>query len=181
MKRFYSKFKILLMTFVFGLASVFVWNGSLTKENKIFVQLPQTESDSVFYINTKRNWQGFEVVGHGCGGRNIYGGEGSGTGYQNASFERVSVNYSGYDNPQDLKREINLRIKDSVNILANTESKDFKKKHIILERMWDDEKRIDIITFESPKLMKIVSSKSLELTNDFLNWEKSKNSQSKSR
>jgi len=45
--------------------------------------------------------------------------------------------------------------------------------------MKEDEKRVDLITYTSPKSIKIVSSKSLELTNDFLKWEKIRDKQLK--
>lgn len=179
MKRFYSRFRIFLMTFALGSAGVFIFNGSPAKDVVILEPLPQTEHESVFPIITKQNWQGFESIGSGCGGRNIYGGEGGGTGYRNANFETVSVSYSRHDSSQDLKREIEMRIKDAVNILENIESKDIRTRRIILERMNEDEKQVDLITYTSPKIIKVVSSKSLELTDDFLKWEKTRDKQLK--
>ncbi len=46
MKRFYSQFRIMLITFALGLASVFVFNGSLQLSDEVTVQLPKTESKS---------------------------------------------------------------------------------------------------------------------------------------
>ncbi len=43
MKRFYSQFRIMLMTFAFGLASVFVFNDSLKFSNEISVNLPKVD------------------------------------------------------------------------------------------------------------------------------------------
>ncbi|MGI8786417.1 MAG: hypothetical protein ACR2HG_01465 [Pyrinomonadaceae bacterium] len=54
MKRFYFKFRIMLMTFALGLASVFVFNGSLKYSDEVFVNLPKVESDSVIFITPKK-------------------------------------------------------------------------------------------------------------------------------
>ena len=53
MKRFYSKFRIGLMTFALGLASVFVMNGSLQFSDEVTVNLPETKSESVILIYPK--------------------------------------------------------------------------------------------------------------------------------
>lgn len=50
MKRFYSRFRIMLMTFAFGLASVFVSNGSLSSSNEVPVILPKTDSGDVIVV-----------------------------------------------------------------------------------------------------------------------------------
>ena len=50
MKRFYSKFRIGLITFAFGLASVFVLNGSLQSSDEIPVNLPEIHSESPIII-----------------------------------------------------------------------------------------------------------------------------------
>ncbi len=49
MKRFYSKFRIGLMTFALGLASVFISDGSLYSD-KIYVDLPKTNSGEIIII-----------------------------------------------------------------------------------------------------------------------------------
>lgn len=53
MKQFYAKFRIMLLTCAFGLASVFVLQGSL-HSNDIEVDLPKTESESVFVVFPKK-------------------------------------------------------------------------------------------------------------------------------
>ncbi|HXG83512.1 MAG TPA: hypothetical protein VNI84_05725 [Pyrinomonadaceae bacterium] len=56
MKRFYTRFRIMLMTFALGLASVFMSNGSLNYSNEIIVELPKSQSESpiiVFSIEEK--------------------------------------------------------------------------------------------------------------------------------
>ncbi len=50
MKRFYSRFRILLMTFAFGLASVFVFNGSLKLADEVPVGLPSVQSESPIIV-----------------------------------------------------------------------------------------------------------------------------------
>ncbi len=50
MKRFYFKLRIMLMTFVVGLASVFLFNGTLRYSNEISVDLPEFQSESPIII-----------------------------------------------------------------------------------------------------------------------------------
>lgn len=50
MKRFYLKSRIALMTFALGLASVFVFNGSLKFPDEIQVNLPEVESESPIIV-----------------------------------------------------------------------------------------------------------------------------------
>lgn len=50
MKRFYSRFRILLMTFAVGLASVFVFNGSLKYSDEVPVNLPKTNSGDAIVV-----------------------------------------------------------------------------------------------------------------------------------
>lgn len=55
MKKIYFRFRILLMTFALGLASVYLFNGSLNFSDEIRIDLPQVQSDSVIFITpTKR-------------------------------------------------------------------------------------------------------------------------------
>ena len=44
MKTYYSKFRIMLITFAFGLASVFMLNGSLRSSDEMPVNLPKVRS-----------------------------------------------------------------------------------------------------------------------------------------
>lgn len=53
MKRFYSKFRIALMTFALGLASVFIMNGSLQFSDEVLVNLPETESGEILIVYPK--------------------------------------------------------------------------------------------------------------------------------
>lgn len=46
MKRVYSRFRIMLMMFAFGLASVFVFEGSLQPSNEIPVNLPEVQFET---------------------------------------------------------------------------------------------------------------------------------------
>lgn len=80
----------MLVTIAIGLASVsyFRW----ISENLIYVgvDLPEMESDYGTFVITKRNWKGFELFGHGWGGRNSYGGENTITAYETGDCKRVS-------------------------------------------------------------------------------------------
>ncbi len=56
MKKFYSRFRIMLMTFALGLASVFVFNGSLNLSNEVPVNLPKVRFEPsiiVFSLSKK--------------------------------------------------------------------------------------------------------------------------------
>jgi hypothetical protein len=53
MKKFYSKFRIALMTFALGLASVFVMNGSLQFSDEVQVNLPKTKSGEILIVYPK--------------------------------------------------------------------------------------------------------------------------------
>ena len=53
MRKYYSRFRILLMTFTLGLASVFAFNGSLKFSDEILVNLPETESGDVVIVFPK--------------------------------------------------------------------------------------------------------------------------------
>ena len=53
MKRIYSKFRIGLMTFALGLASVFMINGSLQFSDEASINLPETNSKSVILVYPK--------------------------------------------------------------------------------------------------------------------------------
>ncbi|CAN5332653.1 hypothetical protein BH20ACI1_BH20ACI1_14090 [soil metagenome] len=50
MKRYYSKFRIMLMTFALGLASVFMLNGSLQFSDEVLINLPETKSENVLIV-----------------------------------------------------------------------------------------------------------------------------------
>jgi len=50
MERFYFRFRILLMTFAFGLASVFVFSGSLKLANEVPVDLLNVQSESPIIV-----------------------------------------------------------------------------------------------------------------------------------
>jgi hypothetical protein len=171
MKRFYLKFRVMLMTFALGLSGVFLFNDSLKTDKKITVNLPQTESAEVIEIITKRNWRGFEVTGHGCGGRNEYGGECSATGYVNENFEGVSVSNCGYQNLKNLNREIELRIKKSVRIFENTQNEKLGSRRIVLERIFNNERFFDVILNDGSMRLKIITAKKIDLLNDFEQWE----------
>jgi hypothetical protein len=166
MKRFYSKFRIGLITFAFGLASVFTINGSLQFSDEIPVNLPKTESSSIFEIITRENWKGFIPVGQGCGGRNKYGGESSATSYRTSEWKHVSVSHGGYENSKDAKKEIALRIGDASQVIKRN------KDNIILENQDGNTKWIDVIKYDGKKSLEITSSTSLELIIEFEEWQK---------
>ena len=67
MKRFYSRFRIALMTFALGLASVWMFNG--LNSNEIYVELPKVQSDYVIFVLPIEN-KTIKILTYryGCGG-----------------------------------------------------------------------------------------------------------------
>ena len=63
MKKFYKKIRIALMTFAFGLATVFIFQGSL--ESEIEIELPQFQSEQVIFIEPVRGVCIISPGGHG--------------------------------------------------------------------------------------------------------------------
>jgi hypothetical protein len=53
------------MAFVFGLASVYLFNGSLNSTDEIRVNLPTAQSDSVIFIKPKKSICILPSGGHG--------------------------------------------------------------------------------------------------------------------
>jgi hypothetical protein len=53
MKRFYLRFRITLMTFALGLASVFVFSGTLQNSDETPVDLPKTETAKTLVVFPK--------------------------------------------------------------------------------------------------------------------------------
>ncbi len=105
-----GRFRVFMLTLALGIASVGFASWFERFVSEVQVDLPQTQSAEIYEIITKRNWIGFEEIGHGCGGRNRYGAESSVTGYQTADFRKVSLHTGGYDNRRDALREVRLRI-----------------------------------------------------------------------
>ncbi len=167
MKRFYSRFRIMLMTFALGLASVFVFNGSLKYSDEVSVNLPQAESSSVFEIITKENWKGYQFVGQGCGGTNKYKGETWVSAYRTNDWKSVSIGGSSHDTAKEMTNEFDSRIKDAFNVL------EINKKRAVLANKQESEEWIDIIYFENRKSLGIITASKLETAIEFENWQKS--------
>ncbi len=55
MKRFYSKFRISLMTFALGLASFWMFDGFSNGLVEVPVNLPKVQTDSVIFIIPKKS------------------------------------------------------------------------------------------------------------------------------
>lgn len=178
MKRFYTRFRMLLLTFAFGLASVNFVNWLTVYRSEISVNLPQVESSSVFEIITKRKWSGFEFFGHGCGGRNSYGGESSVSVYQANDFRTVSTSSSSHDNAKQARQEIELRIKDALKVIEFTKffikKSKIIQKRIVLENEKNENKWIDILKYDDGKSLEIINAPTLELALEFEKWQKTR-------
>ena len=57
MKRFYSRFRILLMTFALGMASVFEFHDTLKFSNEVQVNLPKTATGDLIVVFPKCRFQ----------------------------------------------------------------------------------------------------------------------------
>ncbi|HXH69954.1 MAG TPA: hypothetical protein VNI60_06350 [Pyrinomonadaceae bacterium] len=169
MKRFYSQFRIMLMTFALGLASVFLSNGSLKYSDEVSVNLPRVKSSSVFEIITKENWKGYQFVGQGCGGTNQYEGETWVTAYRTNDWKSVSIGGSSHDTAKETTNEFNSRIRDAFKIL------EISKKRAIIENKKEGDEWIDIIYFEDRKSLRIITASELETAVKFESWKKSQN------
>lgn len=55
--KLYKRFRIILLTFALGLASVFVFNGSLKTSIEIYVDVPKTETGEVIVVFPKCRFQ----------------------------------------------------------------------------------------------------------------------------
>src|SRR5690242_18507206 len=54
MKRFYSRFRIMLLTLALGMASVTFFNGLYERWSEISVDLPQVQSETPIYVFPKQ-------------------------------------------------------------------------------------------------------------------------------
>lgn len=169
MKRFYFQFRIMLMTFALGLASVFVFNGSLKYSDEVLVNLPKVKSSSVFEIITKENWKGYQFVGQGCGGINKYEGQTWVTAYRTNDWKRVSIGGSSHETAKETINEFNSRIRDASKVL------EISKKRAVIENKREANKWIDIIYFENRKSLRIITAPQLEMAIEFEKWENSQN------
>jgi len=167
MKKFYSRFRIALITFALGLSSVFMINGSLSFSREVPVTLPQVETTAVFEIITKENWKGFQFVGQGCGGRNKYNGEIWVSGYRTNDWKSVSVSGSSHETTKETINEFNLRIKDASRILEIAE------KRAVIENQEGENKSVNIIFFEDRRSLRIIDASKLETAIEFELWLKS--------
>ncbi len=69
MKKIYYSFRIMLMTFALGLASVFILNGSLEFSDETPVNLPKVKSDSPIIIFSREERFIPDAGGGGSGGK----------------------------------------------------------------------------------------------------------------
>jgi len=53
MKRFYCRFRTLFLTLALGLASVYMFNGTLKNAAGIEIELPKFQSESVIFVTPK--------------------------------------------------------------------------------------------------------------------------------
>lgn len=184
MKKQYLRVRIALLTLALGLASVNFFNWANDYFGKPPIELPRIENVSpieVFIINRRignnnvfniKDRNAFSATGHGCGGKNKYGGESSVTAYNAYNWQTVGTNTIYYDNIKDAKREFNLRTQEALQILEPTRffgKKRKNKQRIVLE---NEHKWIDIVIYDSNHCLDIISAPSLKLALEFEEWDK---------
>ncbi len=168
----------MLLTLALGMASSNFYNWFSEYSSGIEVNLPVMASGNGTFIITGRNWGGFELYGHGCGGRNSYGGETTITAYEAGDFRRVSVESSYQETSAKARKELESRIKDAATVISVSETvrSNIRKrlKRVVLSGKADSEEWFDIIVYEGGKGIKIITAKTLELALEFEQWEKTR-------
>jgi hypothetical protein len=154
------------MTFALGLASVFMFNGSLQFSDEIPVNLPKVQSKSVLEVITKESWKGFQFVGQGCGGWDKYNSDIWVAGYRSNDWKAVSISGSSHENEKETRTEFNARINDAVEIL------EIDKNRAVIEIKGSERNLFNIIFFEDKKSLIIISASNLETAIEFEKWQK---------
>lgn len=184
MKRLHRKFRIALITLALGLASVDFMNWLDDYWNTPRVELPQVENGSLLEVLIIDEYTGrnnvfdikdanaFSPIGHGCGGRNEYGGESSGTGYKAYNRQNIGTFSSGYDDGKSAKLELDLRIKAALEILEDNQNSKSKKQHTVLKT---EDNKVEIIDYDGKGLIETERAPSLKLLREFEEWKKYRN------
>ena len=188
------------MTLALGLASVSFFNSLDDYLTEIPVDLPKVKfgspifvfprehrkmrlgggagggsSKTTFDINDKN---AFVLTGHGCGGRDIYGGEGSASGYRSYDGQTLSTDIAGYGSVKNAKRVMNQRLHEASTVLEFITIFDKKtitrKRRAVLE--FDSEKKIiRISTYDGSNSISTINAPTLKLALEFEKWEELQN------
>lgn len=164
MKRFYSKFRITLLTFAFGLASFWFVDRVNVISEEIPVDLPKAKFSSVIDVSIVEEGKDFITSGYVSSGKTKYEGEGYTKLYHTNFFRAVLLDRISYSNPHDRKLELDSILKDAQKVVS------FSKNRIIIENSFDNKNWIEIIKLEDKKILKILTAPDLELALKFEKW-----------
>ena len=190
MKRFYSKFRIGLITFAFGLASVWLFENK--EQNKNFLtssntlqNLAHSNSKTSGFLSTQSSkrfgWRGFtersdcfKTIKYKCenGFRGIYWQ----TGANGTALDKNIKIISGFYNiePQQFKQEI-----ASSEILEKNErfKDDFTEGiRIILKKEINNKEFYEILYYDEKEAQYYISAPTLQLALEFEQWQNDFNS-----
>ena len=168
MKKLYFRFRVLMMTFALGLASVFMFNGSLQFSDEIYVNSPHIQSETpLIVIPTEANFISNNVgimITRGCG----FNGS-SGTTWHMPSGKLSEGVICGENNKESKKEFHKLLAKSK--IIERVENVKNRRgqigERIVLVVTEKHEKRAEIIWYNDGKCYNYISAPTLELVLDF--------------
>jgi hypothetical protein len=159
----YLRVRIALVMLALGLASVNFFNWANDYWGEIPVDLPKAKSASVLEITTKQNPR-FVII-RSSSYINGYGGGGSITSYETNDWQPLIVERSRHASARKVRKEVEERIKDATRVLED--SKDFDNKaiqrRIVLETEGNSKKWVEILRYDSERVIKVIGAQSLEL------------------
>lgn len=175
MKRFYLRFRVVLITLALGLASVSFFNWFSDYWNEVSVELPKVASGSPIYVfpaYEKEIGKKFEFNGQGIG-NTVLGGWFSGRRYKSSDGQIIFKEIIRHKNAKNTQREINWSIKKATKVLESQtisdENSKSNEKRIILE-YGKEKKSFEILKYDGEKTIRVIAAPSLELALEFEKW-----------
>lgn len=170
------KLRVFLLALALGLALVgFIdWLDDYSKQIKIV--LPEAMSETLV-VDVNPGFIGFESIGHGCGGRDRYGGSGWVTGYRWNLTKYVSHSGSGYETRANAKRVLELRRTEASEVLEDSRSHHPSRFPVRLILRHHDESgdSFEIINYEGKDYIEDITSRDLGLALYFEIWNATEN------
>jgi len=173
MKRFYRQFRIMLLTLALGLASVPFFTSLSERWSEVSVELPVVESESLITVFPQEHQRIFRLKVAGCGGWNIYGGQGGAAGFETEDGQKVSIDSSYYDKKKGVQRELQIRLQEANQIIEITQAAhDYSEKlgkRIILKN-GKENKHYEILRYDGNKSIRTIYAPTLKLALEFENY-----------
>ncbi len=168
MKKLYFRFRILLMTFALGLASVFMFDGSLKSSNEIPVNLPKVQSESPIIVFPKEaglilNSVGITVT-RGCG----FNGSNGTTWHMPSGKLSEGVNCG--ENNKETKKEFQelLAKSEIIERVKNVKNRRGETgERIVVEVKDKNEKPAEILWYDGGKCYLYIKAPTLEFALEF--------------